>query len=59
MPKQINIDFKQMISKADAAIDRFMAQTKAYFKSLTQYETYAWIAMGVGFIMVVIALITW
>ena len=59
MPKQINIDFKQMISKADAAIDRFMQQAQAYFKSLTQYETYAWIAMGVGFIMVVIALITW
>ena len=59
MAKEINIDFKEMISKADAAIDRFMQQAKTYFKSLTQYEMYAWIGMGVGFVMVAIALITW
>ncbi|MBW2991381.1 hypothetical protein KY348_06805 [Candidatus Woesearchaeota archaeon] len=59
MAKQINIDFKQMLSKLDIIIDRLSQKIKAYFKSLTQYETYAWIAMGVGFVMVLIALITW
>ena len=59
MAKQINIDFKQIINQINTKINEFIQKTQVYFKSLTQYELYAWIAMGVGFIMVLIALITW
>ncbi|MBW3001149.1 hypothetical protein KY341_04695 [Candidatus Woesearchaeota archaeon] len=55
----MELNFNQMINEVNASINRFIKQAQAYFKSLTQYELYAWIAMGVGFILVLIALITW
>jgi len=53
------VDFGEIMSNFNAAVNNMMAKIQAYFKSLTQYETYAWIAFGVGFILVIIALITW
>lgn len=54
-----NLDFKQIINNINTKINEFFQKVQVYFKSLTQYEMYAWIAIGVGFIMVLIALITW
>jgi len=54
-----NIDFNQLMSKFQAWLNKTIAKVEAYFKSLTQYETYAWIAEGVGFLLVLIALVTW
>ena len=55
----MGLDLNQMMSQLNVAINRFMEQTQAYFKSLSQYELYAWIALIIGFILVLIALITW
>ncbi|MBU1198532.1 MAG: hypothetical protein KKF46_06045 [Nanoarchaeota archaeon] len=54
-----NIDINQMVNELNQAINRFVQQVQAYFKSLSQFELYAWIAMGVGLILVIIALVTW
>jgi hypothetical protein len=53
------VDFGEILGNFKDAIDNLIAKIQAYFKSLTQYETYAWIAFGVGFILVIIALVTW
>ncbi len=47
------------INQLNTVINRFFQKVQVYFKSLTQYELYAWIALGVGFIMVIITIITW
>jgi hypothetical protein len=52
-------DFNQLIQQAQAWINKTIAKVQAYFKSLTQYELYAWIGEGVGFLMILISLITW
>jgi hypothetical protein len=49
----------QFIAQINTAVNKFIAKAKAYFQSLTQYELYAWIGVGVGFVMVMISLITW
>jgi len=53
------IDLNDLISQANAKINEFIKKAEVYFKSLTQFELYAWIGNGVGFILVLIALITW
>jgi hypothetical protein len=53
------VDINQLMQKFNTAVNNFVAKAQAYFKSLTQYETYSWIGVGVGFVMVLIALITW
>ena len=53
------IDLNQVMNNINIKINQFIQKAQVYFKSLTQYEMYAWIAMGVGFILVLIALITW
>jgi hypothetical protein len=52
-------DINQMVQQLNTAVNNFVAKAQAYFKSLTQYETYAWIGVGLGFVMVLISLITW
>lgn len=53
------VDFNEIVQNINTGINNFVAKTKAYFESLTQFELYAWIAIGVGFVMVLISLITW
>ena len=53
------VDFNEIVQNINTGINNFVAKTQAYFKSLTQYETYAWIGAGLGFVMVLISLITW
>jgi hypothetical protein len=53
------VDFNEIMQNFNTAVNNFVEKTKAYFQSLTQYELYAWIAIGVGFVMTLIALITW
>jgi hypothetical protein len=53
------VDVNQLVRQLNTAVNNFIAKARAYFKSLTQYETYAWIGVGVGFVMVMISLITW
>ncbi len=55
----MGFDFKKIISQLDQKLDRFGKKLKAYFSSLSRYELYAWIVFGVGFLMVLIALVTW
>ena len=57
MGKQI--DLNDLMQQFNVKVNELVAKTQAYFKSLTQYELYAWIAMGLGFVLVLIALITW
>jgi len=40
-------------------IESAIAKANAYFKSLTQYELYAWIGEGAGFVLVIVAIIVW
>jgi hypothetical protein len=54
-----NIDVNQIIQKVKLWFNQTLFKVKAYFKSLTQYELYAWIGEGVGFLMVLISLILW
>ena len=54
-----NIDINQIIQKVQVWFNQTLAKVQAYFKSLTQYELYAWIGEGVGFLMVLVALILW
>ena len=53
------IDLNDLINQVNGKINEFIRKTQLYFKSLTQYELYAWVAFGVGFVLVLIALITW
>jgi len=55
----MGFDINEIMQQFNAAVNNFVAKVQAYFKSLGQYELYAWIAMGVGFVMVLISLITW
>ena len=55
----MELDLNQMVNQMNTKINEFIQKTQIYFKSLTQYELYAWIALGIGFILVLIALITW
>jgi hypothetical protein len=59
MASSMAFDFNQMIQKFKIWLNRTIALVQAYFKSLTQYELYAWIGEGVGFVMILISLITW
>jgi len=51
--------FNDIMQQFNDSVNRIIAKVQAYFKSLTQNELYAWIALGVGFVMVLISLITW
>jgi flagellar biosynthesis/type III secretory pathway M-ring protein FliF/YscJ len=53
------VDFGEMMSNFNLSINDFFEKVQAYFKSLTQYETIAWIAFGVGLVMVIMALVLW
>ncbi len=53
------VDLNQLINKLNVKINQFIQKAQIYFKSLTQYEKYAWIAMGVGFVMILVSVITW
>ena len=53
------VDFNELMQNLNTTVNDFFEKVQAYFKSLTQYETYAWIGVGVGFVMVLISLITW
>ncbi len=55
----MGFDFNELLQKINTAVNDFFEKLNDYFQSLTQYETYAWMAFGVGFIMVLISLITW
>ena len=55
----MGFDIKQLISRLDQKFDGFGKKLKAYFNSLSRYELYAWIVFGVGFLMMLIALVTW
>ena len=55
----MDFDFNQLIQKFKIWLNKTIALVQAYFKSLTQYELYAWIGEGVGFVMILISLITW
>lgn len=54
-----NIDINQIIQKVQVWFNQTLIKVKAYFKSLTQYELYAWIGEGVGFVMILVSLILW
>jgi hypothetical protein len=51
------VDFNALLNQFTQQVNAFIAKAQAYFKSLTQYEMYAWIGEGVGFILVIVALI--
>ena len=51
----MGFDFNQL----NVEINKLFQKIQVYFKSLTQYEQYAWIALGIGVVLVLIALITW
>jgi hypothetical protein len=53
------VDFNELMQQFNLAVNNFVDKLKAYFQSLTNYELYAWIALGVGFVLVLISLITW
>ena len=55
----MNFDFNKIIQNIKVLFNKTLVMVKAYFKSLTQYELYAWIGEGVGFLMILISLITW
>jgi len=40
-------------------IESGIAKAKAYFNSLTQYELYAWIGEGAGFVLVILSIVLW
>jgi flagellar biosynthesis/type III secretory pathway M-ring protein FliF/YscJ len=46
--KKINFDFEKIINKV-----------KDYFLNLGEYEKYAWIAIGVGIILIITSIIIW
>jgi hypothetical protein len=53
------VDFNELMQQFNLAVNNLVDKLKAYFQSLTNYELYAWIALGVGFVLVLISLITW
>ncbi len=55
----MDLNVNQIIQKVKLWFNQTLIKVQAYFKSLTQYELYAWIGEGVGFVMVLISLITW
>ena len=55
----MGVDVRDFISDFNGQINELVDKTKIYFKSLTQYETIAWIAFAVGLVMVIIALVLW
>jgi hypothetical protein len=55
----VDFDFGEIADKIKTWFSNTLAKIEAYFKSLTQYEMYAWIAFGLGFVLVIVALITW
>jgi hypothetical protein len=68
--KQIMDDFVAWINKASNAVVEFfkdpkthinsgLEKTKKYFNSLTEYESYAWIGEGLGFVLIILAIIFW
>jgi hypothetical protein len=55
----MGFDFNELLNNINTGINNFIAKAQAYFKSLTQYEMFAWIGEAVGVILVVLALILW
>jgi hypothetical protein len=55
----MDLNVNQIIQNVKVWFNKTLVKVQAYFKSLTQYELYAWIGEGVGFVMVLISLITW
>lgn len=55
----MGFDIKELINKINQKLNELIEKAQAYFRSLTQYEKYAWIAFCIGFLMVIIAFITW
>jgi heme exporter protein D len=40
-------------------INNFFNNLTDYFKNLSQYEMYSWMAIAVGLILIIIAIILW
>ncbi len=68
--KKIMDDVTAWINKAGNAVVEFfkdpkthinsgIAKATAYFNSLTEYELYAWVGEGLGFVLVIVAIIVW
>jgi len=68
--KEAMDDVVAWINKASNAVVEFfkdpkthiesgMAKLNAYFNSLTQFELYAWIGEGLGFVLVILAIVLW
>jgi hypothetical protein len=55
----VDFDFNEILDKIKTWFNKTFEKIEAYFKSLTQYEMYAWIAFALGFVLVLVALITW
>lgn len=46
-------------NQINASINKFFAKIQNYFQSLSKSELYAWIALGVGVVLVIISIIIW
>ena len=57
--KQIGDNIVDFFKHPDVYLKRWYESSLIYFSSLTQPEVYAWACEGVGFLMVVVALILW
>jgi hypothetical protein len=55
----MGFDIKELMDNITAWINNFIAKAQVYFKSLTQFEMFAWIGEGVGLILVILALVLW
>ncbi|HJX05613.1 MAG TPA: hypothetical protein VJ461_02805 [Candidatus Nanoarchaeia archaeon] len=55
----MGVDVRDFISDFNGQINELVDKTKIYFKSLTQYETIAWITLALGLILVIVALVMW
>ena len=66
MGKQISFDTKaigEALKNFSANMQAIFAEKKrrviAYFTSITQLQQYSWMAMGLGLVFIIVALILW
>jgi hypothetical protein len=51
------MDFQAQLNDWNAQLNEFFQLVQRYFKQLNEYETYGWIAEGVGLLLIIVGIV--